>query len=197
MTAATALASARRFRSEQELREAVTCGSPARVKAACQRAEAAGVPRAHIDAALAKAEQFHEEAAGGDAKEPEEVVGARARTGLAFARQLRAEQELRQASRSGDARRVEAAQKRAEAAGMSPADVEAALAEGQEVFGAQAPKDAMVGKAGGAVIGSRPPAVMETGLMGAAPAAEDMARLCADMGMQKEGQQLMVSAVGA
>eukprot|EP00418_Pyrodinium_bahamense_P006355 CAMPEP_0179023244 /NCGR_PEP_ID=MMETSP0796-20121207/6827_1 /TAXON_ID=73915 /ORGANISM="Pyrodinium bahamense, Strain pbaha01" /LENGTH=240 /DNA_ID=CAMNT_0020719143 /DNA_START=96 /DNA_END=817 /DNA_ORIENTATION=+ len=139
MTVGPTLLMARRFRSEEELREVVTSGCSERIEAACRRAAAAGVSQALIETARAVAQQCYAGTAAAAAQNdcPEAaklnsstaaaIAGAGAVAGLIRARQLRAGQELRAAAQAGGAARVAAAQRRAEAAGMARADIEAAL----------------------------------------------------------------------
>mmetsp|Transcript_92057 Transcript_92057/g.256485 ORF Transcript_92057/g.256485 Transcript_92057/m.256485 type:complete len:151 (+) Transcript_92057:82-534(+) len=140
MAVMPALVMARRLRSEEELRGVMLSSSADQIEAACKRAAAAGVPTALIEQALAAAAR--QARAGGDGwgaegDLPAPAVAGRADAawGIVRARRLRAEQELRAAAQAGGAERVAAARRRAEVAGVDPADIQAALAEEQGTAG--------------------------------------------------------------
>eukprot|EP00418_Pyrodinium_bahamense_P078676 CAMPEP_0179071686 /NCGR_PEP_ID=MMETSP0796-20121207/31661_1 /TAXON_ID=73915 /ORGANISM="Pyrodinium bahamense, Strain pbaha01" /LENGTH=146 /DNA_ID=CAMNT_0020768811 /DNA_START=21 /DNA_END=461 /DNA_ORIENTATION=+ len=130
MTVVPALVMARRLRSEEELRGVMLSSSTKQIEAACKRATAAGVPTALIEQALAvAAQQPH---AGGDdwnAKASRVAGHSGVAWGIARARRLRAEQDLHAAVQAGGTERVAVARRRAEAAGVALADIEAALAK--------------------------------------------------------------------
>jgi len=130
MTVATALVMARRLRSEEELCGVMLSSSAKQIEAACKRATAAGVPMALIEQALAVAAR--QPCAGGDewnGKASTVACHSGAAWGIARARRLRAEQDLHAAAQAGGTERVAAARRRAEAAGVALADIQAALAD--------------------------------------------------------------------
>mmetsp|Transcript_92056 Transcript_92056/g.256480 ORF Transcript_92056/g.256480 Transcript_92056/m.256480 type:complete len:146 (+) Transcript_92056:82-519(+) len=130
MAVMPALVMARRLRSEEELRGVMLSSSADQIEAACKRAAAAGVPTALIEQALAAASQLPR--TGGndwDAKAGRVAGHSSAAWGIARARRLRAEQDLRAAAQAGGTERVAAARRRAEAAGVALADIQAVLAE--------------------------------------------------------------------